>query len=369
MHTGNDFVAMFTRVHSCVRVFLFTFQWSVISSLPGKITFCQPVTCLVGSILYVCGRCVQKPGGPESAVLWEVTFSEYTALNWEESSLPSVSATDCLAVFYYNSCIHVVLIGEKESDSDGAPYQVLAVWRRGATPSPPIEGSISARHPHHANTLHNTKKKVTQNTYDWVLIAERKWNVYQFTTVPHNDFILFAGGRSGAGRSKAVRALDLTTKEWSDLPALPVGICGATGVVWKGQILVIGGFTGRGLGTPQCNVYALDMESTQARMWYSTSYAKLERGGCGAIAVRGEVLIVAGSQDASHKSGDEVQVLSEDGRFWFSLASFQQRRCSPVLAFIGNRLLCFGGENGASLRTSIEALDLSYFHLDSSSVF
>lgn len=335
---------------------------------------------MLDNILYVCGRCVHKQGGPESAVLWEVTFSEYTALNWEESSLPTAPATDCLGVFLYDGCLHVVLIGGVDSVYDESSQQILSVWRRGTvrtkSPAQPLGESSDSLHSVHDSvpvfqrrssaSLIHTKKRTETVHFDWVKVAERKWNVYQFTTVPYDNLLIFAGGRSGAGRNANVLVLDLETKQWAEWPPLPEGICGAVGVVWKKQVLLLGGYTGRGLGKPQRKVYALDLDTTQSRMWYSTSFAPLEAGGCGAVAVHGEVLIVAGSRDAAHAPGEEVHVLSEDGRFWFPLASLKQKRCAPVLAFIGNRLLCFGGENGASLRTSIEAFDLSYFHLGDS---
>ncbi|XP_065191139.1 uncharacterized protein LOC135822325 [Sycon ciliatum] len=348
-------------------------KWSVIASLPSSITFCHPGTHCYNNALLVSGRGVRKTGAPEVALLWAVSFSEYTTLNWEEVGLPPIRATDCPTTFVHKGVLHAVLLAGDGKDEEASAQQVLSIWRRHLVirhnASSSMDSSMTAetgRPLSRGRTLQNTKKQGSSPStdkprYEWTKVCERKWNVYHFSTVWWQSKLIFAGGRNGAGRSSAVRVYDLDKDEWQEWPSLPEGISGAVAVVCKDQLLLVGGHTGKGLGLARRQLLALDLESTQSRMWYSASYAPLEQGGCGAIVLEKEVLLVAGCKDAAHKAGDDVLMLSDDGRLWCALPPLTRRRSSPVLAFIGHHLLCFCGESGPSLRTSVESFDLSYF--------
>lgn len=119
--------------------------------------------------------------------------------------------------------------------------------------------------------------------------------------------IYVAGGLVPGGASAAVEIYDPRARTWRRGRDLPVAVHHAMGVVYRGELVVLGGFPGPSLEGATARAFAL-----RGGAWVELPPMRRPRA-AGAAGVVGDLLVVAAGQDGSRLVG-ETEVF--DGERW-----------------------------------------------------
>lgn len=169
---------------------------------------------------------------------------------------------------------------------------------------------------------------------------------YSHTLSSVGDDVFVIGGNAGGRRLADVSALNVATMNWRKINATVAsegnGITsfparsGHAAVAWGTKIVVVGGYhaddalkksataaareqTGETLASPRCDVWVLDVETSEWRRLELGSDAPPARGGHTATLVRGEAgakIVVFGGEDRRGRLLDEVHVIDLAKQAW-----------------------------------------------------
>ena len=160
------------------------------------------------------------------------------------------------------------------------------------------------------------------------------------------------GGLTAAGASAVVESYDPAADRWSAGPALPIPLHHAAAAVYRGEIVVLGGFV------EAASLYA--QASDRAFTLHDGSWVELPRlrrpRGAAAAATVGNSLVLAGGRDGSALIGP-TEVF--DGTAWHDAAAPPTRRDHLAAVSDGRSVFTLGGrflEPGATT-AAFERLD------------
>jgi non-specific serine/threonine protein kinase len=162
-----------------------------------------------------------------------------------------------------------------------------------------------------------------------------------------------AGGLITGGASKAVEIYDPSTDKWSRGPDLPEPVHHASGVVYRGAFLVIGGFKATGLAGATDAVWSLGCPAGFAcpstKEWFKLMTLPRPRAAF-AAGVVGNAIVVAGGQAGGGLVGP-TDVYDSLTKRWREAAPIPKPRDHLAGASDGNRSLYVAGGRELSVNS------------------
>ena len=144
------------------------------------------------------------------------------------------------------------------------------------------------------------------------------------------------GGLTSAGASSVVESYDPATDRWAAGPSLPIAVHHAAATVYKGEIVVLGGFVDASSLYAQATDRAFALRDGA---WVELPRLRRPRGAA-AAAVVGDSLVLTGGRDASILIGP-TEIF--DGKAWRDAADIPTRRDHLAAVSDGHSVFTMGG--------------------------
>lgn len=144
------------------------------------------------------------------------------------------------------------------------------------------------------------------------------------------------GGLTSAGASTVVESYDPATDRWAAGPSLPIAVHHAAATVYKGEIVVLGGFVDASSLYAQATDRAFALHDGG---WVEFPRLRRPRGAA-AAAVVGDSLVLTGGRDASILIGP-TEIF--DGKAWRDAADVPTRRDHLAAVSDGRSVFTVGG--------------------------
>ncbi len=159
------------------------------------------------------------------------------------------------------------------------------------------------------------------------------------------DRVWVIGGLVGGEASTLVETYNPATDSWLSQTALPYGLHHAAATVYRGELVVVGGFTSSGdlYSQPTDRVLAL-----RDGAWVDLPRLRRPRGAAAAAAV-GETLLVVGGRDTGALIAPSEAF---DGTAWADKAPIPEPRDHLTAAADGQALYAVGGRTLAASQTT-----------------
>lgn len=144
------------------------------------------------------------------------------------------------------------------------------------------------------------------------------------------------GGLTAAGASAAVESYDPATDRWAAGPDLPVAVHHAAATVYKGEIVVLGGFVDAATLYAKASDRAFALRSGG---WVELPRLRRPRGAGAAATVGTSLVLVGGRDDAALVGPTEVY----DGAAWHDAEAIPTRRDHLAAVSDGRSVFTVGG--------------------------
>ncbi len=191
-------------------------------------------------------------------------------------------------------------------------------------------------------------------TNSWVSIASIGIGRYGASAFIYNDRIYIVGGQTSRGLTSTVEYIDLSTFDRGYAEYMPEARAFYASGFVNGKFYVIGGIdTG---GSPRNEIYEYDPVNDT----WNTKTAKLPKGiaYCSSV-VFGDKIYVIGGLDSNGDIIGDVYVYDPENDTVEQKSSLNTPRENHACEVLGNKIYCFGGDDGQSLLESIEEYDPS----------
>jgi hypothetical protein len=162
------------------------------------------------------------------------------------------------------------------------------------------------------------------------------------------------GGLTAAGASATVETYDPATDRWAAGPSLPLGLHHASAVTYRGEIVVMGGFT----AAPGLYDRASDrVLALRTGAWVDLPRLRRPRGAAAAAVVGDVVVLAGGRNDAALIGPTEIF----DGSGWRDAEAIPTRRDHLSGASDGRSLFTVGGRflSPGAVSAALERFDPS----------
>jgi non-specific serine/threonine protein kinase len=230
-----------------------------------------------------------------------------------------------------------------------AVFALLAACTGGGRPSP-----ATVAPPGPAVTAPATTAAPAPTSLVWQSRTPAPEPVQEVASVVLGDRVWVIGGLTAAGATARVDTYDPATDRWSPGPDLPVALHHAAAAVYRGEVVVAGGFQSASdlYSRPSDRVFAL-----RNGAWVELPRLRRPRGAAGA-AVVGDTLYVVGGRDSTVLTGATEAF---DGTSWRERAAIPTPRDHLGAVSDGHVLYAVGGRflSPAATADSFERYDPS----------
>lgn len=145
--------------------------------------------------------------------------------------------------------------------------------------------------------------------------------------------------------AEELERFDLRTREWTELPPMPVELNHPQLATARGDLYVLGGLTAHLAETAATGrAWRFDIETGR---WSALAPLPTSRGAGGAVAIGDRIYVVGGVADGQRKTALEAYDL--DSGTWERLAPMQSPRDHLGAATLGGQLYVLGGRRGDGL--------------------